>query len=85
MELFQRVKMWLINLLYPSLPYPDIPDHCFSNKDSLETYREIVLHLFGEKNTNAGRIEILSHFTKKLSQSIPRCSLRYSMSFQRCH
>ena len=71
MEFFQCVKMWLVNLLYPSLPYPDIPDHYFSIIDSLESYRFMVIHLFDDGNVNAGRIEILNHFTKKLCLGLP--------------
>ena len=71
MEFLQRVKVWLVNLLYPSLPYPDIPDHYFSIIDSLESYRSMVIHLFDDGYINAGRIEILDHFTKRLCLKLP--------------
>ena len=71
MEFFQRVKVWWVNLLYPSIPYPDIPDHYLSIIDSLESYRSMVIYLFDDGYINAGRIEILDHFTKRLCLRLP--------------
>ena len=66
MDLFLRFKSWILNLLFPFSLHLNIPDHYFLAVQSLESYKEMVIHFFDDDVINAGRLEVLKYFTDML-------------------
>ena len=66
MDLFLRFKSWILNLLFPFSLHLNIPDQYFLAVQSLEDYKELLIHFFDDGTINVGRLEVLKCFTEML-------------------
>ena len=70
MDLFLHFKSWILNLLFPFLSHPNIPEHYLQAVQSLEDYKELLIHFFDDGTINVGRLEVLKCFTEMICRQL---------------